>query len=148
MTIIELYPDKFDVDPETGCWLFTGALGTKGYGNIKWRHYTVQVHRLSAYLSLGLNLLDSTVHALHKPECPNRNCANPDHLYLGSNSDNVRDAIAKGTYVNPNKDKEYCKHGHLLLGDNVYIPKDGRRRCQICRADARKRHQQQTDNNS
>ena len=37
-------------------------------------------------------------------------------------------------WMAPNREKEQCKHGHFLSGENLYItPKDGRRACRTCR---------------
>lgn len=125
------------IDLTANCWLWQGATNNKGYGHIRFRSYVVQVHRLSAHLHLGLDLNDSQIPVLHKIECLHVNCWNPEHLYLGSNSENVQDSVLIGSYRNPiaevNKAKTHCKHGHELSGDNLYIPKDGRRRCNICR---------------
>jgi hypothetical protein len=53
------------------------------------------VHRLAAHLWLGLDL-DSRVCVLHR--CDNPPCFNPDHLFLGTQSDNLRDSISKGRF--------------------------------------------------
>lgn len=84
------------IDPDTGCWLWDGSLDSKGYGQIKvggrrgklWR-----VHRLAAVVFLGFDG-DSAVQVLHKCDTPA--CFNPDHLFLGTISDNVRDMYVKG----------------------------------------------------
>jgi hypothetical protein len=91
------------------CWLYNGSINDAGYGiisigpagdNLKWR-----VHRLSAYIFLGLNIYDDETLALHKIECKNKNCWNPAHLYLGNDAQNGLD------YRNS---RTHCKHGHSL----------------------------------
>jgi len=141
MNIMELFPDKFVVDPTTGCWLFTGGLTEKGYGKVRYKYHVVSIHRLSAYLSLELDINDKSIHALHKKECPHKNCGNPEHIYLGDNTDNIRDAVGK--HYSPRKFITHCKYGHPLSGDNLYIsPTDGRRRCNTCRRRNTKRHEE------
>lgn len=141
MTILELVPDKFIVDELTGCWLYTGPLNKKGYGEIYYNHHKVHVHRLSAFLSgIILDWNDKTIHALHKKECPNKHCGNFEHLYAGTNSDNQRDMYDKG-HIHHRKFLTQCKYGHPLEGENLYIAKDGRRRCNECRRrNARQHH--------
>jgi hypothetical protein len=125
------------------CWLWTGAVDEKGYGKIFYQGNPVLVHRLSAHLFLGMNLY-SNIQALHKIICRNKNCWNPDHLYLGTNQENRRDAVKTGDAFNSTaamrKLQTHCIHGHPLEGDNLYIAKDGRRRCATCRRNNAKRH--------
>src|SRR5216117_1221024 len=106
------------IDETTGCWLYTGSLGGDGYGHINLGNYKIRVHRLSAHIYLKLNLNDRTQMALHKLNCPNRNCWNPDHIYIGDYIDNIRDAKILGRtgrgQAKTNKLKTHCLNGHLL----------------------------------
>jgi hypothetical protein len=122
------------VDPITNCWLWQRSLSKKGYGQVKigWKVY--HVHRLSASIYLGLNLSDSNEHALHKLECPNKNCWNHAHLKIGNNFENQQDLLKMGGGFSAKLFQTHCKYGHEYTPENTYIsPKDGRRRCQICR---------------
>jgi hypothetical protein len=75
-----------------GCWLYLGSSNrANGYGQIWFKGKRTHVHRLSAHAHLGLDLSDGSKYALHKPECPNRTCWNPEHLYVGTAKDNYRD---------------------------------------------------------
>ena len=82
---------------QDACWLFTGKL-TYGYGNIWYNNKMVRVGRLSCHLYHNADLNDPKWTANHKDECPNRNCWNPDHLYVGNSKQNVADQIRKGTF--------------------------------------------------
>ncbi len=73
------------------CWFWMGALDTGGYGLMQ-STISSKAHRISWTLFHGNIPKDKKV--LHK--CDNRNCVNPDHLFLGSQYDNVHDMIAKG----------------------------------------------------
>jgi hypothetical protein len=78
---------------ESGCWEWTGALTSGGYGNIKVAGKVVTVTRLSLRVFKPEEFADF-LDVLHK--CNNRKCYNPDHLYCGSKKDNARDAINAG----------------------------------------------------
>jgi len=79
------------------CWLYRGAHDDKGYGRIRFEGKKRHVNRVSCYLFHGLDLLDETLHALHKWRiCPNKSCWNPEHLYIGTNKDNVKDTVESG----------------------------------------------------
>lgn len=51
------------------------------------------VHRVSAHLAHGLDL-GSGLKALHQCDVPR--CFNPDHLFVGTQKDNVHDMFKKG----------------------------------------------------
>ncbi len=74
------------------CWLWTGAIGSTGYGNFGWTWKNiVNTHRAVWAITHGVF---PAQHVLHR--CDNRWCVNPDHLFLGSALDNMRDKVAKG----------------------------------------------------
>ena len=81
---------KRQIDPDTGCWLWQGRRDKRGYGRITISHRRWSVHRLAAHLYLDLDP-DSGLHVLHR--CDHPPCFRPDHLYLGTNADNVRDRM-------------------------------------------------------
>lgn len=85
------------------CWLFTGHRNKKtGYGSFKPRHNmnTRLPHRFVWELTYGL--IPHMLSVLHS--CDNKICVRPDHLFLGTQWDNVHDAIKKGLFIfGPNK---------------------------------------------
>jgi Helix-turn-helix domain/HNH endonuclease len=81
---------------ENGCWEWLGTKNPKGYGMISIDGYMYTVHRVVAEICLGLNRKDQNVHALHS--CDNPTCFNPDHLYLGTNDDNVQDRFDRNKW--------------------------------------------------
>lgn len=85
------------VQKGSGCWEWTGGKNRpNGYGLIsesgQRKRFKVKAHRLSYMLNVGS--IPRGMHVLHK--CDNPGCVRPDHLFLGTNDDNVRDREAKG----------------------------------------------------
>lgn len=87
--------DRFwaKVQKTDNCWLWTGARNELGYGSfgIAGRR-TELAHRASWRLSAG----EIPAGLLVCHHCDNPPCVRPDHLFLGTNQDNVADQIAKG----------------------------------------------------
>ena len=89
-------------DLRSSCILHSGAVGTSGYGN-RWNKLTRKVegaHRIAWQKTNGE--IPDGLWVLHK--CDVKLCINPDHLFLGTASDNTLDMLAKGRrpYLNPN----------------------------------------------
>ena len=84
-----------------GHWLWTGGKNEKGYGVCYFTGYgSLKAHRLSCHLFHGMDRA-SPLYALHK--CDRRDCVNPEHLYVGTQSDNLKDAYKGGTRKRHNK---------------------------------------------
>jgi hypothetical protein len=74
------------------CWLWRGHLTRLGYGGL-WVNYKYwSAHRYAWTLTRGA--IPDRKHVCHS--CDVRNCVNPEHLWLGTHSDNMRDMHAKG----------------------------------------------------
>lgn len=79
------------VKKSEGCWEWTGALNSKGYGRINHLGRNTLTHRCSWELHFGP--IPEGLFVLHR--CDNRVCVRPDHLFLGDAGDNARDMAAK-----------------------------------------------------
>lgn len=81
-----------------GCWLWMGARHPQGYGNIglpkdeNGRYPIGKAHRVSWELHNGP--IPAGLLVMHR--CDNPPCVNPDHLFVGTVGDNVRDSASKG----------------------------------------------------
>lgn len=74
-----------------GCWEWTGAKIPQGYGQLSVDGKLCRVHRLSYILANGF--IPAGLLVLHR--CDNRGCVRPSHLFLGTQTDNMRDAVRK-----------------------------------------------------
>lgn len=86
---------RFTPEPNSGCWLWVGGESGFGYG-----HFTLPAsrcrtaHRAAWLLYRGP--IPKGLHVLHT--CDVRCCVNPDHLWLGTHSDNMTDMVSKGRW--------------------------------------------------
>ena len=90
----ELFWRKVNKDTLNGCWEWTGALTTWGYGTATIKQKQYASHRLSAKWA-GLDIDDKVV--CH--HCDNPKCVNPDHLFVGTQKDNMQDKMQKKRQV-------------------------------------------------
>lgn len=121
---------QYEVDPETGCWEWGDLIDAYGYGYATKRLGQSKAHRLSYVYHVGP--IPDGLLVCHS--CDNRRCINPEHLWVGTHSDNTRDAVAKGRWVGVGfQRKEVCVRGHALTLENTRERENGYRRCVQCR---------------
>ena len=80
------------VDKTEGCWNWTGPVNSSGYGSLMIDGHKAGAHRHSYEMAYGP--FDRALCVLH--HCDNPRCVRPDHLWLGTRSDNMMDCAAKG----------------------------------------------------
>lgn len=82
-----------------GCWLWTGAHNQRGYGFLSFGHrpdrFNIVAHVVAWAIEHGE--WPDPLSVLHR--CDNPGCVRPDHLWRGTQGDNMRDAAAKGRVV-------------------------------------------------
>lgn len=81
---------SFRVTP--GCWEWNLYKVPRGYGMFAVKSHMYSAHRVSWMIYNGT--IPDNMHICHR--CDNPSCVNPDHLWLGTNKDNVDDSVRKG----------------------------------------------------
>ena len=81
-------------EPNSGCLLWMGSVCKSGYGRVAYsgNGSPVLIHRIAYECAFG-PILDRR-HVCHRCDTPS--CVNPDHLFIGTQKDNMRDMFAKG----------------------------------------------------
>lgn len=104
-------------EPNSGCWLWLGAVNHAGYGRIR---ASLKAHRLSYQLFIGE--IPEGYHVHHK--CKVRCCVNPEHLEAKKPIDNMTDRIFRQS--------DHYSRGHLYSKENTRYNNKGRRVCRLC----------------
>lgn len=92
-TVQERFESKFIPEPNTGCWMWIGAIwGNNGYGSFHNEGKNHQAHVAAAEIYLGEKPLGRK--RLHR--CDVSWCVNPIHGFWGTQKDNMADAARKG----------------------------------------------------
>lgn len=95
-SILDRFNKKYTVDA-SGCWLWTAFRNNVGYGQInagRRGEGMLKAHRVSFELHVGP--IPEGLWVLHR--CDVRHCVNPEHLFLGTAADNMRDMCEKGRH--------------------------------------------------
>lgn len=134
-------PNCRSVDPEilfrrfvktkghpNGCHEWTGGLNADGYPNFPWPKLGEwRGNRIAWRLANGRKPIPKGFNVLHKVECHNRKCVNPDHLYLGNQSQNMLDAVENGTHPSLQTQGEKSIHAKLTEVGALRILREYRR---------------------
>jgi HNH endonuclease len=120
----------YEIDPTTGCWLWTGAHGGRGYARVRFDGRTEGAHRVSFFLAHGY------MPALVRHTCDVTLCVNPDHLLEGTKADNSRDMVERGrsTYGQRNPRAKLTDEQAAAIRDSIEQTKVLAERYGVCRA--------------
>jgi len=102
-----------------GCWSWIGSTDGNGYGQINegGRGRLLKAHRVSYQIAFGP--ISDEIDVLHR--CDNPNCTNPEHLFLGTHTDNMRDMWAKGRGRSPGDKLRGSKNGNSRLTEKQVL---------------------------
>lgn len=81
--------------PERGCWLWEGLVNNQGYPVTSVKGRRVPVTRVV----MGVDSASRSIVVCHK--CDNPLCIRPEHLFVGTQKDNIADCIKKKRKANP-----------------------------------------------
>lgn len=99
-TPMERFIEKIKVDPEFGCWIWQGSFN----GSVKTHQYAQfnvgndkeeKTAHIWAYKQF-IGPISSGLNCCHR--CDNTHCVNPFHIFLGTQADNMQDAVIKGRF--------------------------------------------------
>ena len=97
--------DHVDIGESDECWEWQRSKTPNGYGRLRYtiernKYTNLYAHRYAWELVNGP--IPDGMFILHK--CDNPSCVNPSHLYLGTQSDNIRDRVIRGRNGHPPED--------------------------------------------
>ncbi len=126
------------------CWEWNAFLDRAGYGRIHVLGESRLAHRIAWELENGPipsgDGAGNEVFVCHR--CDNPRCVRTEHLFLGTNKENMRDMASKKrantraaneAVAAMNRAKRHCKGGHEFTAENTYrYPGNSHRACREC----------------
>jgi hypothetical protein len=121
----ERFWSKVDIKSPEECWEWKAGKTLNGYGTFRLSVKHKYAHRLAWELTNGP--IPEGMSILHK--CDNRGCCNPDHLYVGTQYDNMMDRAERNPN-NPGGRKAKLYEGEIWLIRKLRVekPKSGKYR--------------------
>lgn len=117
--IEDRFHEKVDKSPGHGpngdCWIWVSVKPPNRYGLILFGKKQTLAHRVSYELANGP--IPKGLWVLHR--CDNPPCVNPDHLFLGTPTDNVQDCISKGRNSNGQRQRGEAHPKSKLKNEQV-----------------------------
>jgi hypothetical protein len=119
--------DKVDVKGPDDCWEWQAFKNEQGYGRFYFNGRLHGAHRVAYQLTY--RDFDQSLDCCHK--CDNPSCVNPEHLFLGTEKDNIDDMMKKGRHHF--KSRTHCSKGHEYTEENILWERGGTKRtCRVC----------------
>ena len=128
--VIQRFFTKIKIDEAKGCWLYQGGtgghIGLHAYGRFWYNERFLMAHRFSyEFFNKKKIQLSNQIDHL----CNNPICVNPKHLREISGRENT---LRNNNPMGINSRKTECLRGHPLSGKNLYLAKNGTRKCKMC----------------
>ena len=118
-----------------GCWLWIARCDKAGYGRFTMNGREESAHRSVWKLKHG-DIPEGTC-VLHR--CDNPPCVRPDHLFLGTQKDNMEDCSNKNRFAQSRR--THCPQGHSYAGRNLILNAKGWRECRLCNNEKSRRYE-------
>lgn len=134
MTVSLTSDEVADLVRRSPCIETTNGRHPRGYGQCKVYRFgrRISLTHVLAWVDHHGRLPGPGMKILH--HCDNPPCQNTDHLYEGSQADNMRDALVRGRhYGDFLRNRTHCPNGHEYSDVNTYRRPDGGRACRECR---------------
>lgn len=116
---MERFFEKVHKLPAGGCWEWTASVNAGGYGCFNYKGKVILAHRASWMIHNGEIPKGEGHHGicvLHK--CDNARCVNPDHLFLGTQKENIHDMEKKGRSRHVGGENHHMYgNGKIVTGD-------------------------------
>jgi hypothetical protein len=138
-TTLELFHEKYIVDPVTGCWQWQAGTCGRGYSKIGYTRPDGTRRTVGAYKWI-MEQIHGPIAPGYEPDhlCRNKLCVNPDHMEIVTRAENNRRRVA--AYRENGKEMHWklrasgkCREGHEMTPENTIDKKDGTRTCRTCR---------------
>lgn len=141
---IQRFEMKYQPEPMSGCWLWTGAIDYDGYGAFtsatfrNGKYVQVRAHRF-AYETFRGVIPDGLVidHLCRTP-----GCVNPDHLEPVTQAENHRRGLLSEVTTARNNAITHCPKRHIYDAENTIRNHVGARVCHICKLDSQRRNRE------
>ena len=129
-----------------GCWEWSGPFNSYGYGRIYFKRAAIMAHRASVIINDGIDAIPPGMNVCH--HCDNPRCVRRDHLFLGTQKENLLDGWRKGRMKSNARDYysniTHCCNGHEFTDENtlLYKRKAGTptRNCRQCRRERQRKY--------
>ena len=105
--------ENYAPEPTTGCWLWMRHCARTGYGQVRFHGRMWNAHRVAWTLTRGP--IPDGLCVCHKCDTPA--CINPDHLFLGTYTDNMRDAVKKDRMARGDRNGQRIHPERTARGD-------------------------------
>lgn len=126
----EVFWSRAHPEPNTGCWLWAGGLSSRGRAMFSISGSKNCFASRLAYMLARGPIADGLC-VCHTCDVPL--CVNPDHLFLGTQQENLADMRSKGrSGIHPWKNLTHCRRGHLRTPENIRVIRGRWSRCKLC----------------